>query len=69
MNWIKASKEVFAEYGVEITTERQLKDGEHIRHFELTHPMTVTSHMDSRVTLYTNEALEAYLEFVEGLEE
>lgn len=41
MNFLKATKEKFLEIGVEITTERQLPDGEYIRHFELTDPMWV----------------------------
>lgn len=36
MIWVKATKEKFEEYGQSITTERQLSDGEYIKHFELT---------------------------------
>lgn len=70
MNFIKASKEVFAEYGVDVSADRQLSvqysDGHYIKHFENSHSMMVQSHMDSRVTLYTEDAMRAYLEFVEG---
>lgn len=66
MNFIKTTKEVFEEYGVPITGQRQLSDGEYIDHFELSHSMMVTSHLDARVTMYTEEAMRSYLEFVEG---
>lgn len=72
MNWIKASKEVFEQYLGEGATigERQLSEqyskGEFIMHFETGHSMPVACHMDSRVTLYTEDAMRAYLEFVEG---
>ena len=68
MNWIKASKLVFEQYLGEgfITTQRQLSDGDYIIHFELSNSMFVLCHLDNRVTLYTNEALMAYLQFVEG---
>lgn len=36
MIWVKATKEKFEEYGQSITTERQLSDGDYIKHFELT---------------------------------
>ncbi len=35
---VKASKEKFEEFGQTITTERQLKDGDYIKHFELCVP-------------------------------
>lgn len=33
--WVKTTLEKFGEYGIAITTERQLQDGEYIKHFEL----------------------------------
>lgn len=66
MNFIKATAEVFAEYGVDVSADRQLSDGKYIKHFETSHAMMVTSHMDNRVTLYTEDAMRAYLQFVEG---
>lgn len=69
MNWLKATKEVFAEYGITITTERQLSDKEYIRHFELSDPVAVLCHLDSRVTLFTHDAMTAYIEFCEPSED
>jgi hypothetical protein len=36
MIFVKANKLKFEEYGQTITTERQLSDGDYIKHFELT---------------------------------
>lgn len=66
MNWIMATQEVFNEYGIEITTERQMSNGQYIKHFELSSTMMVTSHLDNRVTMFTEEAMMEYINFVEG---
>ena len=69
MNWIMTTKEVFQEYGHKITTERQLVNGQYIQHFETSDPLFVLMDGDSRKTLWTNEALIAYLEWTEPREE
>lgn len=66
MNFLIAKQEVFEEYGVTITTERQLKDGRYLAHFENQNPLFVIARFDNRVEMMTIEALQAYLEFVEG---
>lgn len=66
MNWIMATQDVFNEYGVTITKERQMSNGEYIKHFELSSTMMVTSHLDNRVTMFTEEAIREYVRFVEG---
>lgn len=66
MNFITATKEVFKEYSVTITTERQLKDGRYIAHFENQNPVFVIARFDKRIEMMTEEALRSYLEFVEG---
>lgn len=64
-----ASKEAFEEYGHEITTERQLSDGQYIQHFEVTNPLYVLMDGDTRKTFWTHEALEAYIAWTEPIEE
>ncbi len=34
--WVKTTIEKFLEYGIVITTQRQLNDGEYVMHMELT---------------------------------
>ena len=50
----------------EITTERQMSNGKYIKHFELASEMTGRSHLDSRVTMFTEDAIREYVRFVEG---
>lgn len=61
MNFLKATKEKFLELRIEITTERQLPNGEYIRHFELTDPMWVQAFGKSGYSALTDEQIrEAY---------
>jgi|LGOV01.1.fsa_nt_gb hypothetical protein len=55
MNFIKATKEVFLEYDINITTEVQLPDGEYIRHNTLPPGSDVLEEMwdDIRVSMLT----------------
>lgn len=66
MNWIMAEEQALSDYGIVITSERKLSDGRYIKHFELIDPHWVTMKDDKRVTFWTSEALETYLEYVEG---
>jgi len=66
MNYIIASQSVLQEYGVSITTERQLKDGRYICHFENQNPLFVIARFDTRIEFMTYEALQSYIEFVDG---
>lgn len=66
MNFLIATDAVFSEYDVTITTERQLKDGRYLAHFENQNPLFVIARFDNRVEIMTEEALRSYLEFVEG---
>ena len=61
-----ATQEVFNEYGITIIKERLMSNGQYIKHFELSSTMMVTSHLDSRVTMFTDEAMREYVRFVEG---
>ena len=65
MNFIMTTKEVFSEYGHVITTERQLSDGQYIQHFEVTSPLFVIMSGDNRITLWTHEALVAFIDWTE----
>lgn len=54
MNFIKAKKEVLEEYGIEITTELLLPDGEHVKHFETSDPIWLKMRSDNRVAYLTD---------------
>ena len=70
MNWIKAPREVFEEYGKTVDNNfRQLSDGEYINHFETSDPLFVLMDGDKRKTFFTHEAMVAYLEWTEPTEE
>jgi hypothetical protein len=66
MNFIKALPQVLEEYGIQVTTERILSDGDVIAHFELQSPHWVVMKDDARITFWTNDALITYIEFVLG---
>jgi len=66
MNFIKCTAEVYLEYGIDITGERKLSDGDVIKHFETSDPHWVIMKDDERVTFWTYDALTSYLEFVLG---
>jgi len=68
--WVKASLEKFAEYGINITTERQLNDGEYIKHLELTDnpEFFLSVRFDANVKLLTNDELEEIIKSEETQE-
>jgi hypothetical protein len=68
MIWIKATKEKFEEYDQTITTERQLSDGEYIKHYELTgetnaeaEKFIIKIRMKTSFEIMTHEELEVLL--------
>ena len=65
MLWVKATKEKFEENGQEITTERQLQDGEYIKHFELSVPdseaFLLAIRFKTSIEILSEEQLETLL--------
>ena len=60
MNFVKTTKETFEEYGVDITTERLLDDGEYIKHFELSSEIWLKMKDDVRVEFLTQSEVDVY---------
>ena len=65
--WVVATQEKFEEYGIKITTQRQLSDGEYIMHMELTEypEFILNSRLDDEVKWLTDEEI---LELIENEE-
>lgn len=61
--WVKTTLEKFAEYGINITTQRQLLDGEYIMHMELTEypEFFLSSRFDINVIILTTEQMNELL--------
>lgn len=61
--WIKATTTKFNEYGINITTQRQLNDGEYIMHMELTdYPeFFLATRFDVDIKIFSNEEMNELL--------
>ena len=61
--WTKTTQAKFEEYGIMITTQRQLLDGEYIMHMERTDfpEFIINSRNDLDVKWYTNEEMQEIL--------
>jgi hypothetical protein len=64
--FIKATQEKFEQYGKSILSERQLGDGDYIKHFELTGNSTaeqdaffITIREDLDIKIYTDDEMTA----------
>lgn len=63
MAWVKCTQAKFEQYGITITTQRQLQDGEYIMHFELTDnpEFFLAIRFDVDVKVITNEEMQELL--------
>jgi len=61
--WVKTTLEKFLQYGITITTQRQLADGEYIMHMELTEypEFLLDVRMDLAVRLMSKEQMNELL--------
>ena len=61
--WVKATLEKFEEYGIQISTQRQLQDGSYILHMELTdYPeFFLATRFDEAVIIMDNDSMKALL--------
>ena len=61
--WVKTTSAKFAEYGITITTQRKLSDGEYIMHMELLQnpEFMLSTRDDTAVHWYSNEEMDAIL--------
>ena len=62
--FIKCTKDKFEQYGQSVTTERKLKDNEHIKHYELTghtdaekDAFSIAIREDMSVKLFTDDEM------------
>ena len=70
LNYIKAPREVFEEYGYTLpSSARQLSDGEYIAKFNRHHPIFVLMDGDKRKMFFTYEAMLSFIEWTEPSEE
>lgn len=61
--WIKTTLEKYNEYGIQITTQRQLSDGKYIMHMELTEnpDFFLATRFDEDVEFLSNEQMDELL--------
>lgn len=61
--WVKATQAKFEQYGISITTQRQLNDGKFIMHMELTEypDFFLASRFDEEVKIYSQAEMEELL--------
>ena len=61
--WVKTTQAKFEQYGIQITTQRQLADGEYIMHMELTEypDFIMASRFDADVKFMDNAQMDEIL--------
>jgi hypothetical protein len=61
--WVKTTQSKFEQYGITITTQRQLQDNDYIMHMELQDnpEFFMACRFDADVKILTNDEMEALL--------